>query len=730
VKNRKPVRGTRAISYLVATIILIAICLSAGFLSYIMLFSVPSHLSSKGQVTVEAAALHIQTDGQTAFTVTIKNTGGKPVSALMVNLAGTDYAVSLPSNGLQPGQSVSHVETNPTPPSGGFIAGNSYLITVKATFADGSTFSKIEAVKCMGSGGTVEQGEYTVTFTQTGLPSGTRWTVIFGGRTKFSTGSSITFKADEGTYEWSVQPADASGIRYAPSLPSGNMEVPTQTSQEIEFSISQYRLSLSIASGSGSIHLNPESSDGYYDVDAVVSATAVPEEDFEFDYWELDGSDAGSANPISVTMDGPHALNAYFSEVEEAAWLEGWSYRKSHVIEGSTAGAQTDYQVEITVHYGSGTDSEGDVFLNGKCRSDFGDIRFTSSDGLTLLDYWMETKVDSDYAAFWVEIPSIPASPDTTTIYVYYGKSDETSMSDGEATFPLFDDFNSLAGWTVEQGNGGSVSISNSILSCTVVATDYSYARLYRDSFGLNHAVRMRANFPPPATEYYKLIGFADMSGTPEYWKAVTSDNLAIIEIFDTEERIRCASAGSPSGTAWDLANDQFRTFEARRISGKFSALEEGGTSVSHMTDVPAGSLPVVIAYESNTPPASSTLQVDWMLVRKYVDPEPSHGAWGEEESSICWLEGWTYRKSHEIEGSTASAVLDYQVRITVYYGSGADSGEDVYLNGKCRSDFGDVRFTSDDGANEIPYWIEEKVDGDHAVFWVKVPSKYSSIAQ
>jgi hypothetical protein len=25
-------------------------------------------------------------------------------------------------------------------------------------------------------------------------------------------------------------------------------------------------------------------------------------------------------------------------------WLEGWSYRKSHQIVGSTAGAQTDYQ--------------------------------------------------------------------------------------------------------------------------------------------------------------------------------------------------------------------------------------------------------------------------------------------------------------------------------------------------------------------------------------------------
>jgi len=89
----------------------------------------------------------------------------------------------------------------------------------------------------------------------------------------------------------------------------------------------------------------------------------------------------------------------------------------------------------------------------------------------------------------------------------------------------------------------------------------------------------------------------------------------------------------------------------------------------------------------------------------------------------MSWLSGWGYRKSHEIVGSTAGAVTDYQVRVKAHYGSGDDSGEDVYLNEHCRTDFGDVRFTDSDGETEIPYWMEEKVDGDYAVFWVKVPS-------
>ena len=59
-------------------------------------------------------------------------------------------------------------------------------------------------------------------------------------------------------------------------------------------------------------------------------------------------------------------------------WLGNWQFRKSHII-NPVLGAGTNYQVQIKVHYGSGIDGGEDVYLNGKCRSDFGDIRFASS---------------------------------------------------------------------------------------------------------------------------------------------------------------------------------------------------------------------------------------------------------------------------------------------------------------------------------------------------------------
>jgi len=77
----------------------------------------------------------------------------------------------------------------------------------------------------------------------------------------------------------------------------------------------------------------------------------------------------------------------------------------------------------------STVDSGVNVYCDGKSKIDFGDIRFTASDGTTELIHGLEEKVNSSYALFWVKIPNIPASPDNATIYLYYGNVNATSAS-------------------------------------------------------------------------------------------------------------------------------------------------------------------------------------------------------------------------------------------------------------------------------------------------------------
>ncbi|SNQ58933.1 hypothetical protein [Candidatus Methanoperedens nitratireducens] len=44
---------------------------------------------------------------------------------------------------------------------------------------------------------------------------------------------------------------------------------------------------------------------------------------------------------------------------------------------------QTNYQMKLMLYNSTGTDTPGNVYLGGNVRSDFGDIRFTKSDGTT-----------------------------------------------------------------------------------------------------------------------------------------------------------------------------------------------------------------------------------------------------------------------------------------------------------------------------------------------------------
>jgi len=139
----------KGISPLIATIILIAICVAGGLLIYTVFFSTTGTITAKGQLTVEAIDLVKQTDGAAAFTITIKNSGNKPITdakGLNVTLGGVDYPVTLPTNGLQPGQSTSFLKTFSAPAD--FVVGNTYTVVIKAKFDDGSTFTTTTSVQC------------------------------------------------------------------------------------------------------------------------------------------------------------------------------------------------------------------------------------------------------------------------------------------------------------------------------------------------------------------------------------------------------------------------------------------------------------------------------------------------------------------------------------------------------------------------------------------------------
>ena len=128
-------------------------------------------------------------------------------------------------------------------------------------------------------------------------------------------------------------------------------------------------------------------------------------------------------------------------------------------------GTEFLYRRKITITEESGSDlNEHQVCINLNssnfdffhAQPDGRDIRFFDNEN-NPLSYWIEEwDVANERARIWVKVPSIPANG-TTEIYCYYGNSEITDASDGEAVFEFFDDFEGDAldtnKWTIETGD-------------------------------------------------------------------------------------------------------------------------------------------------------------------------------------------------------------------------------------------------------------------------------------
>jgi hypothetical protein len=317
-------------------------------------------------------------------------------------------------------------------------------------------------------------------------------------------------------------------------------------------------------------------------------------------------------------------------------WLSGFSYRKSHVI-NPASGAGTNYQVKITAHYGSGTDSGGDVYLNSHCRTDFGDVRFTGSDGVTLLSYWIQEKVDGDHATVWVKVAD-DLSTNAVTIYIYYGNATATTTSNGDNTFIFFDDFvgTSLdtSKWQANAGKG-SITVANSEVRI------YSAA-----STGVDPAIQALSGIDPLNKKFECKMRFASLPTGRQYGFNARSNSYYFFWLAMSPDTYDYYIAGTGSGY-WEVvtwaANTNYICRSAHKSTG--SVYERDSSSWTTTYTFASGTLLKILlgfyiyAYNDSTS-NSVDMYIDWVFVRKWVDPEPSHGSWGVEEVYTLLLVG------------------------------------------------------------------------------------------
>lgn len=109
-------------------------------------------------------------------------------------------------------------------------------------------------------------------------------------------------------------------------------------------------------------------------------------------------------------------------------WNNDWEKMKPCTLWVASGTPDSGYQVRTVVNY------------DADMQTDFDDIRWVDNDDATELSYWLEQKVDSDSAVYWIRVlDSITISK--VPIYMYYKNISVSSESEGDSTFIFFDDF-------------------------------------------------------------------------------------------------------------------------------------------------------------------------------------------------------------------------------------------------------------------------------------------------
>jgi len=314
-------------------------------------------------------------------------------------------------------------------------------------------------------------------------------------------------------------------------------------------------------------------------------------------------------------------------DVFDPVWLSNWDYRKSCIVTNST-GAGTNYQIKVTAHYGSGTDSDQNVYLNSRSQTDFDDVRFTDDDGETLLDIWVEETSVSDYAIFWVEVAD--SLETNQTIYIYYGNDDASSVSDIDATFFFADDWEdcNLNAWT---GTKTDMSCSSDqpkrgTYSLKIYSTSGSYGvnNIYR-SFTATENINLNL-------DYYSINKIGDSANFFRIYDA-TPKLICALGIKASTEKLVHLNGGWQD--VCSITDGQYYKVQVT-VDGSaktYSIIVDDTEYVSDSSyyDGTAGN-PARVYFFAQRGSCRTQYYSDDIRIGKWVDPEPIQ-VWGVEES-------------------------------------------------------------------------------------------------
>jgi len=159
--------------------------------------------------------------------------------------------------------------------------------------------------------------EYSVLFTQTGLSSNATGTVVtVNGNTKSLGDLPFTLWVDSGssvTYSYnSPVSSTVSGKRFRLDSVTGPVSPITVSAPATVAGNYKTQYYLKVSTDPTGIVTIP--GEGWYDEATPVTLTAATVQNYQFNYWDVDGASQGSkVNPIAVSMNAAHLATAHYT---------------------------------------------------------------------------------------------------------------------------------------------------------------------------------------------------------------------------------------------------------------------------------------------------------------------------------------------------------------------------------------------------------------------------------
>ena len=316
---------------------------------------------------------------------------------------------------------------------------------------------------------------------------------------------------------------------------------------------------------------------------------------------------------------------------------QGWEKRRE--IEITSSGELRNQQVRINVTYDS------------DMKPDFSDLRFTDSNKVTSIPYWIEDKSDNNWAVVWVKVPKIPEAG-KKSIYMYYGSPLVFSESNGNSVFIQFLDLSGTSlpsGWVkTDIVKPGTATVSNGILRLINI----NGSNVFENTYEATHVYKNSTI----SGDFVTITKIMNQNGTEGYCKTgISIQNFVTAKNYNGMAYVAARRLGDYYGFMWQSDSSYIAPNSYSNSVGtvnfptylkivRNNSYVSGWQSYDNKNWVAIGSSRVPIAIEDlqyvtlfATPYSSSkTIEANFSMfyVYQYASPEPT-GIIKNEETRI-----------------------------------------------------------------------------------------------